>query len=639
MQKQALGALAFVLVVSAVSAGEDEQSKDNKSKRIGAITIVGARLPSATFSELTTSTVIAPETFEMHSVGSTVDVVSLTPGVYVEQPGGRGSRSSLYLRGADPNATLILVDGIKINDPNNSLGGTYDLQLIDPSLIEQIEVVRGPGASIYGADALAGAINVHTKAGRPPDAVRVGVTAGADDMRGAHGHVSYSDDGHSGMLHGAYQDDGTPVEGSKFVNRSIAFSHRAAIRSASTLGVQIFANNNDSASFPDDSGGQRYASRRTLEQRSSEDMAANVSFEYAPSHRQEIKLALTMFTRDELTDSPGIAPGVRDPFGIPASTSDSELKRNGMVATVLNRYSGGHQSIIGAEVTTEEGDNRSAIAFGGTPVDSSFSLERASQALFFYGRFRALDNVIGELGLRADHVESADTEVNPSASLSWDFSPTTVLRVNWGRGFKLPSFYALGNPIVGNANLKSETSEMVDGGVVFKKVGVFDRIEFTAFRNTFENLVDFEAGPPPQLINRGEVKTQGVELSASAKLNDKLLLTGQTTYTDHEIVGSNSILFNRPEWVGSAALSYALRPTTAVAARVKYTGSRFDSSVPTGTVKLDSYFRVDTNVNHAITPSTKAILGIDNLFSEDYEEAVGFESLGVRVYLTLEVQW
>ncbi len=639
MRRLVLGGMAFIVGFGTLSVGAEERQENNKHNKLGEISIIGARLPSATFSELTTSTVIGAETLEPHSMTSTVDAVGLAPGVYVEQPGGRGSRSSLYLRGADPNATLIMIDGIKVNDPNSSLGGTYDLQLIDPTLIEQIEVVRGPGASIYGADALAGAINVYTKAGRPPSAARVNATVGADGMRGARGSYSYSGDGQSGMLQVAYRDDGEPVEGSEFFNRSLAFSHRAAIRSASTVGVQVFANNNDSTSFQDDSGGPRYATLRELERRESEDVATNVSFEFAPTVRQEIKLALTYFTRDELTDSPGIAPGTRDPFGIPASVSDSELKRYGLVGAVLNRYTDGHQTIFGAEVTSEDGDSRSSIDFGGFPVDSSFALERDTQALFFYGRLRASENVTAEAGLRADHVEDGDTEINPSASARWDFTSTTALRVNWGRGFKLPSFYALGNPIVGNSDLVPEKSQMLDGGLVFSRVGPFELIELTVFRNKFKNLVDFDAGPPPQLVNRDEVVTQGAEVSASGTMSDKVSLAAQATYAEHEIVGSSDVLFNRPEWVGSASVSYAFRPATTVAARIRYTGSRYDSSVPTDTVKLGSYFRVDANVNHQFTESTRGVLGIDNLFDEDYEEAVGFESPGMRAYATVEVQW
>ena len=81
---------------------------------------------------------------------SVVDLLRDLPGVFVQQQ-GRGSVVSLFTRGAKPNFTLVLLDGVKANDPTNTRGGSYDFSTLDLNDIERIEFVRGPASAIYGS--------------------------------------------------------------------------------------------------------------------------------------------------------------------------------------------------------------------------------------------------------------------------------------------------------------------------------------------------------------------------------------------------------------------------------------------------------------------------------------------------------
>ncbi len=64
------------------------------------------------------------------------------------------------IRSADPNFTLVLIDGVKVNDPNNSRGGLFDLSTLSPDNVERIEIATGPLSSMYGSDALDGVIHI-----------------------------------------------------------------------------------------------------------------------------------------------------------------------------------------------------------------------------------------------------------------------------------------------------------------------------------------------------------------------------------------------------------------------------------------------------------------------------------------------
>ena len=89
-----------------------------------------------------------------------------TPGIFVDEMGGRSGISSLYIRGADPNLTMVLLDGVPLNDPTNQRGGSVDLSSLTPERIERIEIVKGPASVFYGSDAMAGVVNIITQKGR-----------------------------------------------------------------------------------------------------------------------------------------------------------------------------------------------------------------------------------------------------------------------------------------------------------------------------------------------------------------------------------------------------------------------------------------------------------------------------------------
>src|SRR5690606_26959002 len=82
------------------------------------------------------------------------------PDVYVQSPGGRSGFASLFLRGADPNFTTVLLEGVPLNNPTNSRGGAVNLAAIPAGAIGRAELVAGPASTLYGSGALAGALNL-----------------------------------------------------------------------------------------------------------------------------------------------------------------------------------------------------------------------------------------------------------------------------------------------------------------------------------------------------------------------------------------------------------------------------------------------------------------------------------------------
>ena len=117
-------------------------------------------------SELTSSVdIITSADLQQSGVTTVADSLKRLPSISFSQNGGPGQATAIYLRGAKPQHTLIMIDGVRINGQLDLNG--YDLANLDISGVERIEIIKGPQGTLYGSDAMAGVINIITR--RQPD--------------------------------------------------------------------------------------------------------------------------------------------------------------------------------------------------------------------------------------------------------------------------------------------------------------------------------------------------------------------------------------------------------------------------------------------------------------------------------------
>ena len=124
------------------------------------ITVLGTRL-----SEPVPATeIIEAGQIRLSQPLTLAELLRRVPGITAIEPGGAGGVTEVYLRGADPNFTTVFINGVKQNDPTDARGGAFDFASVFPGDIRRIELVRGPFTALYGSGALAGAINIDTRA-------------------------------------------------------------------------------------------------------------------------------------------------------------------------------------------------------------------------------------------------------------------------------------------------------------------------------------------------------------------------------------------------------------------------------------------------------------------------------------------
>ena len=613
----------FLAVAPSVSA----QTTDVSARDLDTLVVTGTRLRDDLSRVPNSTTVIDLETIEARRDASVVDLLRAVPGVQITQYGGRGGLTSLFVRGSEPNFTVVMIDGIKVNDPNNTRGGSFDFSTLHVNDIERIEIVRGPQSSIYGSDALAGVINIFTKRGTRDFEVTVDAEAGRDDYyRGGVGLSGPVGESGDFSLRAGYVDDGDPVEGNDFT--STAVTGKLFVNPLEDMTVRLSGRytDSDAESFPEDSGGPDYAVIRDTDDRDSEDFAIGADMTWELSERFSLHALGSYYDHQENTDSPGIAPGVRDP--VPPNGADTELERYEAASYLVWSMGSGFSSTVGADYWNEEGDSKGFVDFG-FPIPTDFNLDRDIVGLFGELKYETAAITL-QASVRRDDPDDEDDETSTKFGAVYRFqNGFSRVFANWGEGFKLPSFFALGHPLVGNPELKPEKSEGWDIG--WGQELIEGQLSFTVsyYDNEFKDLIDFDFELFTN-VNRSRVDTSGYELEFDYRPLDVLSFRAHATYLDIDAKEPGVQLRQRPDWRGGVSATWLPHRDWLVNVDWLYVDESYDTSVPTGGLMLDSYNRVDATVTWDATQKLSVTLAVDNLLDESYEEAVGFPAPDIR---------
>jgi vitamin B12 transporter len=583
-------------------------------------------------SDVTSSVnVIGGAEIELQHYDNVPELLRRIPGVHIEQPGSRGGRSSIYMRGLDPNQTVVLVDGIRMNDPNNNLGGSFDLSTLDTDNVERIEIVRGPLSAVHGSDALAGAINVITKTGRSGDQVildgsggRFGYGRGLAVVRGQRGIFDAS-------VSGSFVDDGKAESDGTYRAGALNSSFGVELPDDAELRATLRFVDSRSRAYPEASGGEKFAVIRDRDKREAYELSAGLRFDQQVNESLDYVIGVNYFRRREERNAPPIAAPPGNPFGaIPAQEANDLLYRTRVNANTTAELLPGLSLTGGGDVTFESGNSVSDLDFGFFTQSGSYSKNRIVGGPFVEGIFEHELGLIVQAGVRADFGDDTDSEWTPRVGASYRVPETPLtLRGSWGGGFKLPAFYSLADSLIGNPDLDAEKSKGWDVGAdaVFWDGRV--RLSAAYFEIRVKDLIDFDFGTF-QLVNRDRVSSKGVEIGLTAELPWNLTFSGSLTRVKTNIRNSSDRLRRRPRWRAAGGMNWSPHERVSVGLDWVWVGSVYDESNPTGEVKLDDHVRFDARGEVRVWREVSVYLAIDNLFDESYQEAVGVPAMGIR---------
>jgi len=584
------------------------------------IVITASRLPVHTSATGANTTRIERDDIERMAPSTTADLLRGLPNVHISRSAGA---TYAHLRGGDPNHTVILIDGVQVNDPTDVRGGAFDLGSIDPSEIERLEILRGAGSSAHGSDAMAGVIHIHTRQTERPwlkaEGGRLGFGALAAGAGSTVGRASVAVGVHD-------RRGGRALDAHDYHTRG---GHVQATLADSTLGsLRLTARLTDDerASHPEGSGGA-LAVLKDLETRDGRQLQLGARATRTVAVHTSLEAWIAFARQQTDVVSPG-AIDTANPFAsVPASRVDSDFRR--MTAGLSWRRSvSGFRLLTSVEWEVEDGEDQGGIDLGAPRLTpTAFDIRRQSRALAFE-LLRQGNALSLHAALRLDRGEDFNAEWSPRLGARYQIPSTgTLLSLSWTQAFKQPSLYAIGNPLVGNADLNAETSWTIDAGVTQSTASGRLVLELNGFHTRYRELIDFDF-ESFRLLNRSRVHTEGIELTAAALLSAALSLNGTASLTSSEIQATGRALLERPQWIVDTALEWESHQRRA-RLRLSIVDEIPSASVTTGPRRLDSYARIDVAASMPLTERFRLRAAVDNLFNTDYDDAVGIKAAGI----------
>jgi len=628
--------LATTLAITAGAAqaqaqGQGQAAASAADSADSAVVITGTRIAVTSAGLAQQVTVIDRQALQQMGAARLEDVLARLTGVYVDQAGGTGSFASMYMRGAENSHLLVLLDGVKLNDPTTTRGSAYDLSSLDVAQIERIEVLRGPASAVYGGEALAGVLHIITRRAAQSGLSGSGyVGAGGDGHRRIGGQFAFGTPALQGEVSAGRTEEGSASRDARLRVNTVKGSLR--FQPLPGMDTTVFATEvqRESAAFADDSGGPRLAVIRDKTARDSRDRIVGARAEGGFAGEWRAQLALSMFDRRESANNAAVDAGVR--FPVPAFTSDTDFQRGNVAATVRWEPAGRGLSLVaGVEHQTEEGTLTSIGDFfgAGSPQTLTFALERDTSSVFAEAQWKLTPAIGLQLGVRNDKVQGIKAVTTPHLGLVWEVRPGSTLKFAANEGFKPPSFFALGFAIGGNPNLQPERSRNAEASFAQRLDAAGSTAQVTVFETRYRDLVDFD-GNTFTNVNRGTIVVRGVEPELTARMLPGWRITAGATLLSIDERDGLQPLRNRPEKTAHLSVQGDLGRFGGVFAGLRASGGFLDRSNPTGDTSMPGFHVLDAAYTLAFG-AWRGKVAVDNVLDKQYEQFVGFPAQGRRV--------
>lgn len=618
----ALAAAVPALALPAYAMADDAAAVDQ-------VVVTAGREPEKLSEVSTSMTVIDAETLKKSQAVVVSDLLSRTAGVTVTRNGGVGGSTQLRIRGAETDQTVVLIDGVKLNDPS-STGGGYNFATLLAGNINRIEVLRGSQSTLWGSQAIGGVVNMITAVPTGPLGATVSAEAGSRDTAYGHAAVSTGGDWGGFRLAGAYYTtDGVSAFGKSYGGKEKDGYRNAAISSRLDLNVTDWAavdlrasyaaTKNEFDGFPAPlfafADSPEYGKTKELVSYAGVRLSA---FDGALKNR--LGYGYTQTDRDNFDPSSSVpktfdARGTNNRFEYQGTWTINEALR----------------ATFGAE--TERSWFRTASPSTFDPAPKPDRHAASTDSLYLQLQAKPLAGLVLTGGVRQeDHSAFGDATVYQAGATYSPNDGVTVFRANYGEGFKAPSLYQLYS-IYGDDGLKPEESESVDLGVEHSVLNGRVRAGVTWFHRDITNQIDFVSNNNPPnyggYANFAKTETSGVELEATIEVTSALQLTANYTNMDainRSATNNGKRLPRRPSETANLNADYDWSNGLTTGVSVQYVGESYDNA--TNARRLKSYALFDLRAAYPVNEQFEVFGRVENLFDKEYQTIYRYGSVG-----------
>lgn len=618
MRRKIFVLLAILVLGLVKNSWSEEKSKTKVRYDLGKVIISATKTETYQAEVGSSATVITASDLKKSGKGMIQDVLREVSGLTVAQTGSFGGTTSVFLRGSKPGHTLVMIDGIEVNDPRGT-DRSFDFAHLTTDNIESIEIIRGPQSVLYGSDAIGGVINIITKKGTQEK-------AGFEASAGGGSHNTTKESfGLSGTTRKADYSFWLSKFDSSGISKARGGEERDGYSSAtfsSRFGYQLLDNTklnlilrSTYADFDIDNGAYDDDPNYTAWSR---DLAGKIELAQALNTWWDHRIAFNYYNLGKKFRNE------RDPRHTAAS-ADTQDWFNGDNKKIewQNNFNFSDWNTITSGLEYES-DRGSSYSRSGATITKFDRRDLNNFGYYLQNQLKLWKHLFITPGIRVDDYEIFGKETTYKISSSYIFPEMlTRLKANLGSGFKSPSLFQLYSSF-GDPALGPDKSLSYDLGL---EQGAFDNkfsLGVTYFHNKFENMVDFDL-VTSKYKNIGRAKTNGWETEFSFKPIEKLKLGMNYTYTASEDEETGKELARRPKNQASLNINWEFIPRADLNLSLAYKGHNWNNAA--NTQKVKPYARIDLSFTYEFHKNFNFFTRIENLLDRQYEDVRGFNAL------------
>ncbi len=585
------------------------------------VVVTSTRLPAG-LSVTPGAYVISRQEIDDRQLTFVSEALQTAPGLAVFSNGLFGL-TSVRQRGAGPDKTLVLVDGIPVNDGSQPTG-SYDFAGLDIDDIERIEILSGPQASLWGSDSIGGVVSLIS---REPAGLRATVDGGAfGTVRGSFGAGRSADRWAIGVTASHIRSDGISKADPR--NNYAAFGFPAYHPSeedgveTTTAGLRGWITVSDTVELD---GSVRY----------------NDSTTDIDGYRAAVGYVLS--DTDDIYKSESVLSQARAVIQAPAgfrhelSVSGYRLDRDSLGESGNYGYKANRRIL---RWTVEHGglNDRASFKAGAEHIDNRATLSTGDKrklggaSAFVVARFRPTEPLTVTVSGRYDDPDNYKGVATGRVGASYAIGGGVSVEGSFGQGFKTPSIsqtacdFCYAPPVT----LKPEHAEGYDGGFAWRSVDGRFSGRLTGFRTDIRDELAYR---DLHYVNLAKTRSRGVELTGEATLGGGFRVKGAYTYTDaiNAITGARQL--RQPRNAGSTILfRRGSRVETALTVRAE--SSQVDTTVDGFSLVNRKGFTVaDIAAAYALNENVRLTGRVENIGDVHYQESFGFAQPGRAIYV------
>ncbi len=600
-------ALACALPVLAQQAQPVLLAQNLRAPSLNETVVTATRTAQPLSDTVADVSIVDRENIEQSGATGLADVLARLPGIEMVRNGGPGTSTSLFLRGAETRYTAVYIDGVRVDSQAGSGGAAWEA--IPLSMIERVEVLRGPAAAIYGSDAVAGVVQIFTRKGEAGVAPYVGVGAGTHGtykaeagVSGASGTVDYA----LGLAREISQGFNATTKAGSNPDRDGYATTSANAR----LGLQVNAAHRLEGTwlYSDTNSGYDTSKADDRSLQRLQTLGLNWQAQWSSSYKTRLSVTDTQ-DRYQTTPSPYLTD------------------------TRLRGYLLQNEWRLGAHLFTANLERRED-QLENAPIDRS----RAQNALALGYGLHAGKHTL-QLNARHDNDSEFGGKSTGSAAYGYAFAPHWRATASAGTAFRAPTLYQRFSQY-GDATLQPETSRNVELGVKWAQGP--HAFSATAYRNKVSNLINWvgSTGTCPGnsgpfggcYANVGQARYEGITLAGSTRAG-QVQLHGSVDFQNPKNLDNGKLLARRAKQHASFGADTRVAGWT-LGGEVQASGQRYDDAA--NTRRLGGYTLFNLYASTRLARDYQVVARLDNLADKNYEVARGYATAGRSFYVGLK---